>query len=163
VARRLENLQGDFIAEAQPVAVLHRREAVFSLRPRPQVNGRTHTVAKLQVASDEVGVLVRQKHVADLDPLLKRVFYVPLHVALWVHHRGHPRALIRNQVRSVRQAAQVILFEDHCVLWSAAGDWLVATYQYHYFVRFQGQPFTELEDPSGNGRSPSPRSPRPRG
>ena len=104
MARRLQHLQGDAGAQAHGVAIVHRHEWVFRFRPRTQVNGGARPLAQLQVAGDEIGVGVRQKHMANLKPLLPGVLDITIHVTLGINHGRHPCVLIGDEVRRMRQA-----------------------------------------------------------
>ena len=55
------------------------------------MDARSLAVAKLQMARHEIGVKVRQEHVADPAALPRGVLDVPPHVALRVDH-GSPAA-----------------------------------------------------------------------
>ena len=66
------------------VAVGHRRERVLGLRRAPRWIVGAGPVAQLQVAGDEVGVEVRQEHVADPAAEPVGVVQVLLDVALGV-------------------------------------------------------------------------------
>ena len=68
------------------------------------------------MAGNEVGMCMRQEHVAYLKPLLPGIFNIPIHVPLRIDYGGHAGALIGDEVRGVRQAIQIILLEDHRVL-----------------------------------------------
>jgi hypothetical protein len=61
------------------------------------MNKSTGPVSELQMASYEVGVLMRQKYVANLKPLFPRIVEVLINIALRVHH-GNSRAGISNEV-----------------------------------------------------------------
>jgi hypothetical protein len=62
---------------------------------------------------DEVGVKVRENHLLDPEPETGRVGEVVVDVAPGIDHGRHARALVADQVRRLRQAAQVVLLEDH--------------------------------------------------
>ena len=79
--------------------------------PRAHVDLRARSRRQFVVPGNEVGVQVRFDHVSDAQAVLARFFDVKLDVTLRVHHRGH--TVRTNHVRSVRQAAQIELFEIH--------------------------------------------------
>jgi len=62
---------------------------------------------------DEIGVEMGKEYMLDL----KRVFggkdNVLIRVTLWVNYGCRACLLVANQVRSVRQARQIELLEDH--------------------------------------------------
>jgi hypothetical protein len=62
---------------------------------------------------DEVRVHVGQEHVLDPAAELLGVIEVLLDVTLRVDDRGAASHLIGDQVGGVRQAAEVVLLEDH--------------------------------------------------
>ncbi len=70
-------------------------------------------VAQLQMAGDEVGVEVGQEHMADLAAGPFGRLQIATDVALRVHHRSNSAALVRDEVRRVGEAAEIVLVEDH--------------------------------------------------
>ena len=82
-------------------------------RPRAEVDRRAGALAQLEVARHEVGVEVRQEHVPDPAAEPVRVLEVLLDVALGVDHGRDAGGFVGDQVRGVREAAEVVLLEDH--------------------------------------------------
>ena len=98
------------------IAVGHRRERVLGLGPRAKVDRRALALAKLEVAGHEVGVEVRQEHVLDPAAQPPGVLEVLLDVALRIDHGRVAARLVGDQVGGVREAAEVVLLEDHEVV-----------------------------------------------
>ena len=107
--------------ELHRIAVGHRRERVLGPRPSAEMDRRALALAKLEVSGHEVGVEVRQEHVTD--PALKPagVLEVLLDIALRVDHSCGSARLVGDEVRGVREAAEVVLLEDHDVSGAGAG------------------------------------------
>ena len=112
VPRRLENRQANS-AEFKRGTVFHRRERVFSLGRGSEVDLSTRSVSELEMAGEEVCVEVGQEYVTDLDSKPVRVSHVLVHVPLWIDDRRYEAFLIGNQIRGMREAAEVVLFEVH--------------------------------------------------
>ena len=109
---RLQRLQPR-VPEFHAVAIGERRERVFRARGRPEVNARAGSIAQLEVARDEVGVEVREKHVTNRQSLLGRRGQVLLDIALRIDDRRGVRLLVADEIRRVRQTVQVELAQDH--------------------------------------------------
>jgi len=101
--------------EIEGIAVFHGNERVFRLGARTEVNDSAAAITQFQVAGDEIGVEVRKKHMADLEPEFLGVGQVLLDVALGIDHDRGGAGLIAQQVRSVGEAAEVVLFQNHAV------------------------------------------------
>ncbi len=106
-----ENLQAE-VREVESIAVLRRLEGVLRLRARAEVDGGAAAVAEFEVAGDEVGVKVGEEDVADFEPELRGVGEVLVDVALRVDDDGRGSGFVADEVRSVRETAEVILFEN---------------------------------------------------
>ena len=104
------------VPELDGVAVAERRELVLGPRAGAEVDGRARAVAQLQVPGHEVGVEVREQHVADPHAEPAGVAQVLVDVALRVDDRRRPAALIRDEIGGVGEAAQVVALEDHLAL-----------------------------------------------
>ena len=65
------------------------------------------------MAGDEVGVEVRQEDVRDLQIVLGGEREVLIDVALGIDDRRDVRLLVADEVRRVRQAIEIELFENH--------------------------------------------------
>ncbi len=78
------------------------------------MDGRAAAIAQLQVTGNEIGVEVAEKDVADLQPEFLGVDHVLLDVALRVDDDGGATGLVTEQIGGMGQAAQVILFQNHC-------------------------------------------------
>ena len=111
VARRLEHLERER-PELDRVAVAHRRERVVGLGAGSEVDRGAGAVAELEMAGHEVGVEVREEHMADpaAEPL--GVLEVLLDVPLRVDDGRLATLLIGDQIRGVGEAAEVVLLED---------------------------------------------------
>ena len=100
-------------AELHRVTVGHRRERILGLGPRAEVDDGAGALAQLEVAGDEVRVEVGQEHVADPATHLIRVGQVLRDVTLGVDDGRQAARLVRDQVRGVGEAAEVVLLENH--------------------------------------------------
>ena len=77
----------------------------------------SHAVPQLKMASHKIGVKVTKKDVADLKIVPLSVFQVTVNVALWINYNCSVAGLfVPNQIGSVREAAEVILFENHGII-----------------------------------------------
>ncbi len=112
VARCLERGQPD-LAELDDIAVAERRERVFRLRLRTEIDPDAGTVPQLEMSGDEVGVKVREEDVRDPQVVLGREGEILIDVALRIDHGCRARAGVADQVRGVCQAIQVKLLQDH--------------------------------------------------
>src|SRR5262249_25525338 len=72
-----------------------------------------HAVAQLQVARQEVGMEVREENVLDPAAELLDVGDVLVDVSLRIDDRRDPGLLVGHEVRSVSQAAEVVLLQYH--------------------------------------------------
>ena len=99
--------------EIKRVAILHGDEGVLRLSAGAEMDGRAAMVAQLQVAGDEVGVEMGEEDVADLEAKLFGVGQVLLDVALRVDDDGGCALLVPEQIGGVRQASEVVLFQNH--------------------------------------------------
>ena len=79
------------------------------------MDGCAATVAQFQMAGDEVGVEVSEEDVADLEAELFGVGEVLLDVALRVDDDRGRAGLVSDEIRSVGQAAQVVLLQNHTI------------------------------------------------
>ena len=77
------------------------------------MDGRAATIPQLQMAGEEVGVEVGQEDMADLKAELLSVGKVLLNVALRIDDDRRRTGLVSKQIRSVSQASQVVLFQNH--------------------------------------------------
>jgi hypothetical protein len=112
VAGCLERLE-THAAELEQVAIVKRRKCVGGLRGAAEVDGCARAIAQLEVASDEVGVKVREEDVPDLQPVLGGERDVLVGVALRIDHGCRAGRLVPNEIGGVRQARQIELLEDH--------------------------------------------------
>src|SRR5580700_10861185 len=76
-----------------------------------QINRGPGTRRQFSVAGHEVRMQMGLKDVANRQPLFLRGFQVDFHIALRIDHDRF--SLRSQQIRSVRQAAEVELFEIH--------------------------------------------------
>ena len=112
VAGSFEDLEAQS-RKVEHIAVLHCREGIFRLCAGTQMDGRAAAVAQLQMAGDEVGVEVGEKHVADMKAKLLGVAQVLLNVALRIDDDGSRTGLVSKQIRRMGEASQVVLFQNH--------------------------------------------------
>ena len=109
---RLERRQAD-LAEVDDVAVSERREPVLGLRGRAQIDGGAGPVAQFKMAGDEVGVKVGEEDVRDAQAVCLGIRDVLVHVPLRVDHGRRVRRFVADEIRGVREAVQIELFQDH--------------------------------------------------
>ncbi len=65
------------------------------------------------MTGDEIGVEMGEEHVLDRAPRLRGVLEILLDVPLRIDDRRAPVRLIGDEVRRMREAAEVVLLEDH--------------------------------------------------
>ena len=68
------------------------------------------------MAGDEVRVEVRQENVANPNVEASRVAQVLVDVALRIDDGSRPALLVRDEVGGVREAAEVVLLDNHVLL-----------------------------------------------
>ena len=107
-----ENLEADF-AELEDVAFFHGGELVFGLRAGAEIDVCTGEVTKFEMAGDEIGVKMGEKNVANLKAVLRCEVQIALHITLGIDDCSSTSSFVTNQVRSVGQAAEIKLFENH--------------------------------------------------
>lgn len=112
VPGRLERLEPD-TSHLDGVPVAERREGVLGGRRSAQVDRRAGAVAKLEVSRDEVRVQVRQDDVCDPQLVLCGERQVLVDVTLRIDDGSDAGLFIGHDVRSVCEALQVKLLEDH--------------------------------------------------
>ena len=76
----------------------------------------SHAVPQLKMASHKIGVKVTKKDVADLKIVALSVFQVTVNVTLWINYNCSAGLFVPDQIGSVREAAEVILFENHGII-----------------------------------------------
>jgi hypothetical protein len=92
------------------VAVLHGHESIFRLGAGAEMDRRPAAVAQFQMAGDEVGMEVGQEDMPDLQDEFLGIRKILLDIALGVDHDAGRAGFVAQQVGSVSQAAQVVLF-----------------------------------------------------
>ena len=112
VARGGPELQAD-LAELDALAVGDLAVREVQVRGLPVDDGGAGCGGQLQVPGEEVGVHVGFDDVVDAQPAGGRVVQVLLDVSPGVHHGRPPGGLVADQVRSLRQAVEVVLDESH--------------------------------------------------
>ncbi len=116
---RLDGVAGSFedleaqSRKLQRIAVLHRHERIFRLSAGAEIDGRAATVPQFQMAGHEIGVKVGQEDVADLQAEFLGIGQVLLDIALRVDDDRGRAGLVSDQIGSVCQATQIVLFQDH--------------------------------------------------
>jgi hypothetical protein len=73
-----------------------------------------HAIAQLEMAGDEVGMEVREKDMPDPEAFPGGIVKILSDVALRIHNGRDFRFLVGDQVRCVRETAEVVLFKNHC-------------------------------------------------
>ncbi len=118
-ADRLDGVPGRFqhlqpqAGKLQRGAIRHGDERILSLGAAAQVDCGAAAVAKLQMAGDKVGVEVGEKDMADGESVSSGVSEVLLDIALGIDNDGGRGRLVGQQVRGVRQAAKIVLLQEH--------------------------------------------------
>jgi hypothetical protein len=65
------------------------------------------------MASQEIGVEMRQEDMGDAKAVPLGERDVLIHIPLRVDHRRRMRRFIADEIRGVRQAIEIELFQDH--------------------------------------------------
>src|SRR5262245_26228231 len=110
VAGGLQDAENDF-ADPELVAVFGRRVIDSRSGFTPDDDLRPRALGKLAMAADEFGVQLRLDHVSDLQPFGFGFVDVLLDVALRIDDRRFAPGA--DQIRSMRQTAQIKLLEVH--------------------------------------------------
>ena len=71
---------------------------------------------------DEIGVKVRQEDVHDAEVVIRRKRQVLIDVTLWIDDGGRAAFFVGNDVRRMREAVQIKLFEDHVSIMRLVGS-----------------------------------------
>ena len=100
-------------AELDRVAVMERPEGVLRARGGTQIDDSAGPIPELEMAGEEVGVQMCQKHVCDAQPMPRGERHIAVDVALGVDDGGDPRLLVADQIGGVCQAIEVELLQDH--------------------------------------------------
>src|SRR5438093_12896784 len=100
-------------AQYDRVTVAERREGIFSLRGRTEVNRRALTITELEMAGDEVRVKMREEDVRDLQPVSGGEREVLIDVSLGIDDGSGSARLVRDEIRRVREAIQIELLQNH--------------------------------------------------
>ncbi len=109
---RFERRDAD-AAEIDGVLILHGDMRVLRRCLGAKTDDRPRAIAQLQVSGEEVGVQVRQEDMRDPQLVLAREGEILLDIALRVHHDRLVGVFVAHEVRGVREAIEVELFEDH--------------------------------------------------
>jgi hypothetical protein len=99
-------------AERKRVPIAHRHEVVFGAGASAHADHGADAIAQLEVPGDEIGVEMGQEHVADTTAEPGGVLEVTLDVALRIDDHRCAAVLVGDQVRRMRQAAEVVLLQD---------------------------------------------------
>ena len=110
---RLQGLQ-PHTAKFQNASVTQRREGVPRFGFGAQVNRSTLVITQLQMPGHKVRMKMSQDDVLDPQAVFGGEDEILRYVTLRIDDRGGGRCFVADKVRSVRQAIQVELFEDHC-------------------------------------------------
>ena len=77
------------------------------------MNSRAGAIAKFEMAREEVGVKVRQEDMTNRKSAGLRVFEILFDVALRIDDDSDAGLFVADEVRGVRQATQIVLFQQH--------------------------------------------------
>ena len=80
---------------------------------RPSLDRRAGAVPKLQVSRDEIRVKMREQDVANLQAVAVRFLEVHIDVPPRIDDGRRARLLVTDEIRRLREAAEIELFEDH--------------------------------------------------
>src|SRR5262245_5345198 len=94
----------------QNVAIRQRREGVFRLGSRAQIDLCSGAVPQFEVTRQEIGVKVSEEDMANLSTVRFGVCQVLVHVSLRVDDGGSPAVFVHDQIGSVSQTTQIVLF-----------------------------------------------------
>jgi hypothetical protein len=78
-----------------------------------EMDGGATTVAQFQMAGYEISVEVSEENMPDFEAKFPGIGQVLLNVALRIDDDCGRTGFVPEQIRSVGEAAQVVLFEDH--------------------------------------------------
>jgi hypothetical protein len=106
----------DDVAEREPLAVRKRLHREVGPRCAAVGDGGARGRSQLEVAREEVGVEVGLDHPLDRQPESLGVGEIARDVALRVDDDRPSRPLVSDQVAEQRQAAELVLPEDHAGL-----------------------------------------------
>jgi hypothetical protein len=81
------------------------------MRPCPQTDGRPGTFVQFQMPSKKISVEVRQEHKTDVPSVCFSIRQILVDVPLRVDYHGSAGHLVGNEIRGVRQASEIILFQ----------------------------------------------------
>jgi hypothetical protein len=112
VAGRRQELERD-LAEAEPLPVVKRLDGKLDGRIGAIADDGAGAVGQFKVAAQEVGVEVGLDDPLDHQPLARRLVEVDADIAARIHHHRPAGRLVADEIRRVREAAQVVLGEDH--------------------------------------------------
>ena len=111
MCRRLAGLQ-DHAAELDRVAGFQRRECVFGLCLRAEVDRRAGLVAKLEVPRQKIRVQVGEDDTTDLEAVRLCFLEILPHVALRIDDGSGSGHAVADKIRRVREATEIELLED---------------------------------------------------
>ena len=100
-------------SEFDRFSVMQRRERITRLGRRTQIDRCAGAIAQLQMPGHKIRMQVGQKNVFDFQGMFSGKSDVQVSVALRIDDSGRACRLISDQVRGVRQARQIELFENH--------------------------------------------------
>src|SRR5579862_2757569 len=115
VARGFQHLQAN-APEFQNIAIMKRSKRSRRLGGGAKNDSCAHAVPELQMSGDKIGVEVSQEYVLDLERVFSGQGNVLVCVALRINYHCRAARLVSDEVRGVRQAGQIELFEDHYAL-----------------------------------------------
>jgi len=119
--RRFENLDPDR-SEIDRGAIPDGLEFIFGNRLPAEADGGAHAVAQFEMTRDEIGVKVRQEDVHDAEVVIRRKRQVLIDVTLRIDDGGRAAFFVGNDVRRMREAVQIKLFEDHVSIMRLVGS-----------------------------------------
>ena len=99
--------------ELNPIAVGQLLAGKLGVGPPAKVDRRADLVPQFDVAGDEVGVEVRQKHMLDREAASGGIGEVLVDVPLRVDHCGRLGLFVGDQIGRVRETGEVVLLDLH--------------------------------------------------
>ena len=103
----------DDLAELDALPIGERARVEFRLGDRRVPDGRSGRRRQLEMARQEVGVEVRFEHQLDGQSGGRGIAHILVDVTARIDDDRAARRVVADQIRSLRQAVEVVLREDH--------------------------------------------------